>query len=458
MNITIINGSPKGELSVTLNFSRLLEKQFKEHTFTRVNAGKDINGLEKNRQMFDETLEVLKKSDLIIWSFPVYFLSVPSQLMRFVDLLNVNDAKNILIGKYATSLSTSGHYFDHTAHEYIHGISEDLGMKCFDGFSADAGYFLKEEKRKEFVSYFKTLFTRIERKQPVLKRFSPVQESDNFVFSPPPVMIKTAGDLKTIIIADLTKSDKNLASMVDVYKNKSATTTEVVNIYNADIKGGCLGCCRCLLEGSCVYKDDYRNLFDNITQNADIIIFAGTIKNRFLSSRWKQFFDRSFYCGHKPVLEGKAIGFMLSGSLTRNSVLREFLNGYTQAVTGSSLMEIVTDECSDEQQLTDQIKIFAENLMENSREKISKPLDYLGVGGSKIFRDLVYSLRWFFTEDHKYFKSSGKYDFPNSNLSVNIRSLIMGVLMSLPGAKSKMAKNINKKILEPYENILRNLT
>jgi len=47
---------------------------------------------------------------------------------------------------------------------------------------------------------------------------------------------------------------------------------------------------------------------------ADIIIMAGSVHDRYLSATWKQFFDRSFFKGHTPGLDGKQIGFVIAGA------------------------------------------------------------------------------------------------------------------------------------------------
>ena len=45
-------------------------------------------------------------------------------------------------------LTTSIHFFDHTAHEYVNGICDDLGMKYVDGYSAAMYDLLQEEERR----------------------------------------------------------------------------------------------------------------------------------------------------------------------------------------------------------------------------------------------------------------------------------------------------------------------
>ena len=46
MNILVINGSPKGKYSITLQTLRYLERKFKDHRFNVLNAGQTIRAIE----------------------------------------------------------------------------------------------------------------------------------------------------------------------------------------------------------------------------------------------------------------------------------------------------------------------------------------------------------------------------------------------------------------------------
>ena len=48
MNILVLNGSPKGEYSITLQTVRYLEKLNPEDTFTVLHVGQRIKALEKD--------------------------------------------------------------------------------------------------------------------------------------------------------------------------------------------------------------------------------------------------------------------------------------------------------------------------------------------------------------------------------------------------------------------------
>jgi hypothetical protein len=48
MKFLIVNGSPKGEYSITLQTMYYLKRKFSEHEFSVLNAGQKIKALEKD--------------------------------------------------------------------------------------------------------------------------------------------------------------------------------------------------------------------------------------------------------------------------------------------------------------------------------------------------------------------------------------------------------------------------
>ena len=84
MKICVLNGSPKGKYSVTLQTLLFLEKKFKEHEFEVVNIGQQIRVIEKD---ITSVASKLLESDLIVFSYPIYTFIAPSQVHRFIELL-----------------------------------------------------------------------------------------------------------------------------------------------------------------------------------------------------------------------------------------------------------------------------------------------------------------------------------------------------------------------------------
>ena len=84
MKILVINGSPKGENSITLQTLRYLQKLHPEHSFDILHAGQRIKQLEKD---FMPALQAIRDAQLLLFSYPVYTFLAPCQLHRFIALM-----------------------------------------------------------------------------------------------------------------------------------------------------------------------------------------------------------------------------------------------------------------------------------------------------------------------------------------------------------------------------------
>ena len=132
MKVCIINGSPRGEYSVTLHSCLYIQKVFPEHQFDFLNVGIKIKALERD---FSEAISKLEEADFLIFSYPVYTFIAPYQLHRFIELIKEQGID--LRGKFATQISTSKHFYDMTAHQFIEDNCRDLGLHYIRGLSAD---------------------------------------------------------------------------------------------------------------------------------------------------------------------------------------------------------------------------------------------------------------------------------------------------------------------------------
>ena len=144
MEILVINGSPKGKHSVTLQTVNYLEILHPEHHFTVLHAGQNIKALEKD---FAPALAAIKDADMLLFCYPVYTFIAPCQLQRFIELLKESGAD--LAGKYASQITTSKHFYDITAHRYIQDNCGDLGLRYISGLSADMEDLTTEKGQKE---------------------------------------------------------------------------------------------------------------------------------------------------------------------------------------------------------------------------------------------------------------------------------------------------------------------
>ena len=323
MKIVIINGSPKGDISVTMQYVAYIQKKFPEHSYEILNVAHSIKKIESDSAFFTQIIDHLRNADLVLWAFPLYYMLVCSQYKRFIELIFERKEQGACTGKFAASLSTSIHFFDQTAHAYIHAVSDDLGMQYLGFFSAEMRDLLKEEEQKRLEKFAALLFTAVKEKIPVQCETPPlVWPSLSYV----PGTVQTAtrtGTKKIVILTDDDGNSPNLAAMTDRLKNSFSGPVELINLHEVNIRGGCLGCCQCGYDNTCVYTDGYVDFYNNKLVPADIIIMAGSVRDRYLSSTWKQFFDRSFFKGHTPGLKGKQIGFVIAGPLHQVPALKE---------------------------------------------------------------------------------------------------------------------------------------
>lgn len=203
MKILIINGSPKGNYSITLQTVHYLQKLHPEQEFEILNPGQKIKSLEKD---FSKAAQALEAAELILFSYPVYTFIAPAQLHRFVELVKASGVS--LEGKYASQITTSKHFYDVTAHRYIQDNCQDLGMKFIRGLSADMDDLLTEKGQKEAADFLKYVLWAVDN-----DCYEPVPEP---MPAPKHVAVevpKHAGEEKTgdvVIVTDCKKEDAQL--------------------------------------------------------------------------------------------------------------------------------------------------------------------------------------------------------------------------------------------------------
>ncbi len=458
MKITVLSGSPKGEDSVTLQYVRYLQKSFPDHDYRVFHVAQQIRKLERDEAAFRGIMDRVAESAAVIWAFPLYYCLVCSQYKRFIELIFARGHEEAFRGKHALTLSTSVHFFDHTAHNYLHGICDDLAMNYFGGYAAKMYDLMRTRERERFLKYGGAFLEAAARRAPASRRFPPLRPA-TFVYVPgAPRRDLTAGDKKIIIIADEAREDGNLGKMIRAFRDNFAHPVETIFLTDIDIKGGCLGCCRCGLDNVCQYqgKDGFIDFYNEKVKGADIIVMAGEIRDRYLSSRWKQFFDRSFFNTHTPTLADKQLVFLISGPLGQLPNLVEILSAYAQ-FQSANIAGIVTDEGEDGPQLDGLLRETAARALRMAAQRYVPPMDFLGVAGMKIFRDEVWGmLRFVFQADHRYYRQHGYYDFPQRDFKTRRMNLIMMFLTRIPSFRKKFLRSLEKEMVKPLKYVVEN--
>ena len=62
---------------------------------------------------------------------------------------------------------------------------------------------------------------------------------------------------------------------------------------------------------------------------------------------------------------------------------------------------------------------------------IVMPQNFMGVGGLKIFRGLIFLMRGLMRADHRFFKSHGQYDSPQKKFGTSMKMYLVGSPMHL---------------------------
>ena len=422
MNILVIVGSPKGKDSITLHTCLYLEKQFPELHFDYIYPGQRIKALEKD---FSPALDAIRKADVLLFCYPVYTFLVPYQLHRFIELMKASGED--FSGKTATQVTTSKHFYDITAHRFIRDNCADMGLCFLDGLSADMDDILKDAGRKQARDWMN--FVRWQ----MGSSGSPERSNDR----------------KAVVVADLEPGDARLKEMVDRFVAVFPYPCDVINIREFPFQGGCLSCFSCAATGKCVYKDGFDDFLRNTIHKHDAIIYAFRIQDHSMGSRFKLYDDRQFCNGHRTVTMGTPFGYLVEGAYSKEENLRLLLEARAQ-VGGNFLAGVATDE-GDLEAAINQLSATLAYAMET---RYTPPQNFLGVGGMKIFRDLIYMMRGLMRADHRFFQSHGQYDFPQKQWKTSWKMYLVGWLMRNKKLKAKAGSKFTEGMVGPYRKAI----
>ena len=441
MKILVINGSPGNNYSVTLHTSLFLEKKFPEHKFSYLNVGAKIIKYEKD---LSEAISAIKEADLLIFSYPVYTFVVPSQLHRFIELLK--EAKLNLSNKFVTQISTSKHFYDVTAGNFIEDNCHDLGLKVIKGLYADMEDLTTKKGQEDAIKFFKFVVDSVNNNIYEPRKIFTPKLIPNYECSLEP-SIKVEGK-EIVIVADLLEDDNNLRNMINDFISLSKYKVRLVNIREFKFDGGCLGCFNCAGSGKCIYKDGFEVMLRDNIQTADAIVIAFTIKDHSMGSRFKMYDDRQFCNGHRTVTEGMPFGYIINGDYESEFNLKTIVEARAE-VGGNYLAGVALDK---ESLISTTKKL--EYAMENN---YVKPRNFYGVGGMKIFRDLIWVMRGLMKADHQYYKKHGVYDFPQKQRGKMMLMCLLGSMVRNPKIKAKMGNKFNEGMVMAYKKVLTDL-
>jgi multimeric flavodoxin WrbA len=467
MKILVLGGSPKGEASVTMQYVRYLEKRFPEHGWEVRQIASRIALLERDGAALSDLADAVSRADLVLWAFPLYYLTVCSQYKRFIELVENRGLAPAFAGKYAGSLSTSIHFYDHTAHEYIRAVSEDWGLRFVASYSAAMDDLLKAAERDRLDAFAEDLFATAAAGLELPRRSAPLtrngEPSPAEGLPPLPAPAAPAASLqpqnasgarvRAAVLADY--PDSAAGRMAD-RAALSLPGADRVDLGTLGLEHGCLGCLKCGA-GDCAYtgKDAFIDTFRRLSSEAEVLVFAGVVRDRYLSWLWKAFLDRSFFNTHRPAFEGKRVVVLMSGPLSQLAVLKEVLSAYFEMM-GACLVDMVSDEAETSEVLAARIDAaVARAVRAAASGDALPPKTFRRIGGMKVFRDEIYGgLRIVFKGDHREYRRAGRYDFPLLNPIKRFGVWAAYWITSVPFIAKAMRANMAAFMLKPYAPVI----
>lgn len=444
MKILVLNGSPAGKNSITLYTVKYIKKHFPNCSFEVLNVGQSIKKIEKD---FEPCKKALEEAELILFSYPVYTFLVPAQLHRFIELMKENEVD--LKGKAATQITTSKHFYDVTAHKFIEENCADLKMNYIKGLSADMDDLTSEKGRKEALDFFRfvqwSFKNNIFEPSPLPKT---VKENDLSEVNKPYLKANKPLGKSIVVVSDFDETDEyaSLRYKIEHFRAIFSYDSTLVNLRDFPFAGGCLGCFHCAADGKCIYKDGFDSYLRENIQSAQAIVYAFKIKDHSMGYRFKLFDDRQFCNGHRTVTMGKPVGYLVDGNLDAEPNLKTLIEARAQ-VGGNFLSGIALDY--------EQTERLASVLGYAVDKDYLPPKDFYGVGGLKIFRDLIYQMQGLMREDHRFYKEHGFYDFPQKKKARIVGMYAVGAMMNNEKLKKKAGSKMSEGMVMPYENVLK---
>ena len=420
MKICVINGSPKGQYSITLQTLLYIQKHTKKHDWQFIHAGQKIKYYENH---LDKIIDAINEAHLVIFSYPVYTFMAPYQLHRLIEMLK---ERNISFnGKFATQISTSKHFYDVTAHQYIHENGLDLGFTMIAGLSADMDDLTKTQGQRDAMLFWNSICHFMKEN----KRHQPKDISK-----------------KIAIVTNVSDDDKELQQMITSFQFQIGCSSTVYNIAKYPLKGGCISCFRCATDGECIYKDGFSDLLRNQINRSDAIVYAFRIKDHSMGASFKQYDDRQFCNGHRTVNMGMPVGYLITGDLSKETNLKMVIEGRAQV--GHNYLAGIAS-------CTNEILPLCQNLAYALDHHFILPQNFLGVGGMKIFRDLIYVMGGMMKADYQFYKEKGFFkDMPHKQIKNIIMMHMVGALLSNKELVKKMGNKMNEAMIAPYKKII----
>ncbi len=208
-------------------------------------------------------------------------------------------------------------------------------------------------------------------------------------------------------------------------------------------------------DGECIYKDRFGDFLREHVLNANAIVYAFTIKDHSMGASFKLYDDRQFCNGHRMMTIGMPIAYLVNGNLAGEYNLQTIMRARAE-VGQNMLCGILDNHCPET--FSAELQQLADRLIFSLNHHTLLPQNFYGVGGTKIFRDLIYLMRGLVVADHKFYKKHGIYDdFPQKHLGKMWKMQLIGFLANNKKMRAKMGNKMNEGIIAPYKKLIEQL-
>jgi hypothetical protein len=104
-----------------------------------------------------------------------------------------------------------------------------------------------------------------------------------------------------------------------------------------------------------------------------------------------------------------------------------------------------------------EIDNLAKSLQYAIENSYAPPSNFYGVGGMKIFHDLIYQMKGMMKADHKFYKAHGQYDFPQKKKGTMLLMYLVGAMLSNKKLKAKLGNAMNDGMIMSHRKVIDDL-
>jgi hypothetical protein len=144
------------------------------------------------------------------------------------------------------------------------------------------------------------------------------------------------------------------------------------------------------------------------------------------------------------------VGYLISGNYSEETNLQTIVEARAQV--GSNFLAGVA---TDEEDPDAAIDLLVRRLSYALEQKYLPPQNFYGIGGMKVFRDLIWLMQGMMRADHKFYKAHGQYDFPQKQWPTMLKMYAVGALLANPKVLAKMGNKMNEGMIAPYKKVLK---